>query len=225
VVGTWSFDPHGRVTASTGTATTAFGFAGEWTDAESGFVYLRARYYDPATGQFLTRDPVTAATRSPHAYVNGNPLNATDPTGLYAACGTQIDDGAWNSWTAETRQQVVDGACKQQAPQGTWGSDTGAWAHQGTIAAPRPTGGGTCEGICKAAEVLGPPVPPTPAGVTSFGVGLLAGYCIPALNVPSWLLMGFSGLLYVGLSYDDPPPGSSAFSGRNDVMENGIPYW
>jgi len=56
-------------------------------DAETGFVYLRARYYDPATGQFLSRDPLVALTRAPYAYAAGNPLNQTDPTGL---CG-----GGW----------------------------------------------------------------------------------------------------------------------------------
>ncbi|MGH2357661.1 MAG: RHS repeat-associated core domain-containing protein [Candidatus Limnocylindria bacterium] len=43
---------------------------------------MRARYYDPATGQFLTRDPIEAITRSPYAYVFNNPVNLTDPTGL-----------------------------------------------------------------------------------------------------------------------------------------------
>ena len=54
-----------------------------YTNAETGFVYLRARYYDPATGQFMSRDPLTATTRSPYGYVGGNPLNATDPLGLF----------------------------------------------------------------------------------------------------------------------------------------------
>ena len=44
--------------------------------------YLRARYYDPSTGQFISRDPAVAMTREPYAYVNDNPLNATDPSGL-----------------------------------------------------------------------------------------------------------------------------------------------
>lgn len=52
-------------------------------DAETGFVYLRARYYDPATGQFLTRDPLVALTRSAYGYVGGNPLNGSDPLGLF----------------------------------------------------------------------------------------------------------------------------------------------
>ena len=41
-----------------------------------------ARYYDPATAQFLTRDPLEAQTRSPYGYVNNDPLNASDPSGL-----------------------------------------------------------------------------------------------------------------------------------------------
>ncbi len=44
--------------------------------------YLRARYYDPSTAQFISRDPAVATTRQPYAYVNDNPLNGTDPSGL-----------------------------------------------------------------------------------------------------------------------------------------------
>jgi RHS repeat-associated protein len=54
---------------------------GQYTDPTS-LIYLRARMYDPATGQFLTVDPLVDSTHSPYAYVAGNPLNATDPTGL-----------------------------------------------------------------------------------------------------------------------------------------------
>lgn len=56
---------------------------GQYTDAETGFQYLRARYYDPATGQFLTRDPLEAETGEAYGYVRGDPLNRTDPTGLF----------------------------------------------------------------------------------------------------------------------------------------------
>ena len=34
-------------------------------DAETGLVYLRARYYDPSTGQFLSRDPIEDQTLAP----------------------------------------------------------------------------------------------------------------------------------------------------------------
>lgn len=53
-----------------------------YTDAETGFTHLRARYYDPATGQFVSRDPLAALTGSAYGYTDGNPLNGTDPLGL-----------------------------------------------------------------------------------------------------------------------------------------------
>jgi RHS repeat-associated protein len=56
--------------------------SGPVVDAESGLVYLRARYYDPATGQFLNRDPIVAITGEPYAYAGNDPLNGTDPMGL-----------------------------------------------------------------------------------------------------------------------------------------------
>ena len=84
-VGTATYDPYGRPTASTGRLS-PLGFAGEYTDAETGFSYLRARYLDPATGQFLTRDPLGPGAGHPYAYVSGNPLNLTDPSGLCPFC-------------------------------------------------------------------------------------------------------------------------------------------
>jgi RHS repeat-associated protein len=83
-VATSTYDAYGKTTASTGSVTTPFGFAGEYTDAESGLQYLRARYYDPATAQFLTRDPLVAQSGQPYAYANNSPLNFTDPSGQIA---------------------------------------------------------------------------------------------------------------------------------------------
>ena len=42
-----------------------------------------ARYYDPATGQFLSIDPLVAWTQAPYSYVANDPLNAVDPFGLW----------------------------------------------------------------------------------------------------------------------------------------------
>ena len=84
---TYTFDPYGNLVSSTGAASTNLRFGGEYRDSESGLYYLRARYYDPATGQFLSRDPAVATTRSPYAYLSGNPLDATDPSGL---CGLDV---------------------------------------------------------------------------------------------------------------------------------------
>lgn len=41
-----------------------------------------ASQYDPATGQFISRDPLDAATHEPYAYAGGDPINKADPSGL-----------------------------------------------------------------------------------------------------------------------------------------------
>jgi RHS repeat-associated protein len=44
--------------------------------------YLRARYYDPDTGQFLTRDLMESLTRQAYSYAGGDPVNQFDPNGM-----------------------------------------------------------------------------------------------------------------------------------------------
>jgi RHS repeat-associated protein len=83
IVGTTAYDSYGQLLYQSGSKTSALGFTGEYTDAETGFVFLRSRYFDPGSGTFLTRDPAAALTDSPYAYTNGDPLNRTDPRGLY----------------------------------------------------------------------------------------------------------------------------------------------
>ena len=90
LVGTTSYDAWGNPLTSGGlTSTTPFGFAGGYTDPD-GLVYLINRYYDPATGQFISVDPAVARTGQQYAYANGDPVNATDPTGLatLGLCGS-----------------------------------------------------------------------------------------------------------------------------------------
>jgi RHS repeat-associated protein len=86
VVATYAYDPYGNVVGAPPAVVNPFQYAGQYTDAESGLEYLRARYYDPVTGQFLSRDPMAAATRSVYGYTGDNPLNASDPSGIAAAC-------------------------------------------------------------------------------------------------------------------------------------------
>jgi RHS repeat-associated protein len=78
-----------------------FGFTGELTD--NGLVYLRARWYNPSTGVFLSRDPfpgVDTVPQSlhPYAYTHNNPVNATDPSGMCRAGG---DDWCREEWTRD----------------------------------------------------------------------------------------------------------------------------
>jgi len=79
---TYTYDPFGGLASSTGTITNPFRFSGQYLDGESGFYYLRARYYDPATGQFASQDPLISTTREPYGYVRNNPTSGSDPSGL-----------------------------------------------------------------------------------------------------------------------------------------------
>ncbi len=84
---TYTYDAYGNLTASTGTLAKPLQYAGQYVDSESGLYYLRARYQDPGTGQFVSADPARPTTLEPYACVSGNPLNNVDPTGL---CGTML---------------------------------------------------------------------------------------------------------------------------------------
>jgi RHS repeat-associated protein len=82
VANTYTYDAYGNATASTGTTTNPVRYSGAYRDSESGLYYLRARYYDPASQQFLSRDPLLARTEQAYAYAGGSPLNYTDPSGF-----------------------------------------------------------------------------------------------------------------------------------------------
>ena len=57
------------------------------TDA-SGMVYMRNRYYDPASGRFTQRDPIgLAGGLNQYGFAAGDPVNYQDPFGLCAQSG------------------------------------------------------------------------------------------------------------------------------------------
>jgi RHS repeat-associated protein len=65
-----------------GVGSVAFHDAGQYTDSESKLQYLRTRYYDPNTQQFLTVDPLAGQTGQPYGYARESPVNLVDPSGL-----------------------------------------------------------------------------------------------------------------------------------------------
>ena len=73
------FDAYGNRTEEN-TVYNPFGYRGEYTDSESGLVYLRARMYDPETGRFINEDPARDGLNW-YVYCSGNPIMFVDKTG------------------------------------------------------------------------------------------------------------------------------------------------
>jgi len=69
-----------------------YGWTGREYDTETGLYFHRARYYAPTLRRFIQEDPVESGT-SPYAYVNGSPLEATDPSGMVPAAGGSTGAG------------------------------------------------------------------------------------------------------------------------------------
>ena len=81
----YAYDPFG-VPLVGGDVYNPYQFTGEAWDAEVELLYLRARYYQPEVGRFITKDPWAGdperpRTLNPYAYAGSNPVNLVDPTG------------------------------------------------------------------------------------------------------------------------------------------------
>jgi RHS repeat-associated protein len=78
--GFWGYDAFGNL--AFGTPASAFGYAGQYSDATTGLSDMRARWYAPSTGEFTSVDPALAETGQPYAYAGDDPVNEGDPSGL-----------------------------------------------------------------------------------------------------------------------------------------------
>jgi RHS repeat-associated protein len=82
----YAYDPFG-VPVVEGDVYNPYQFTGEAWDAEVELLYLRARYYQPETGRFVSTDPWPGDRSRPsslnhYAYVLNSPVNYSDPKGL-----------------------------------------------------------------------------------------------------------------------------------------------
>ena len=78
--GAKDFNSFGELVSCT--SVSGFGYAGEYHDTESGYIYLRNRYYDPSIGRFITEDPAKDGTNW-YVYCGNNPVMFKDPLGLW----------------------------------------------------------------------------------------------------------------------------------------------
>ena len=85
----YTYDAFGGLLNQTGTFGNSFQFAGEQRDGSTGLDYMRARYYDPSLGRFISKDPFAGFLGDPYSqhdyqYAHANPVRFTDPTGYFS---------------------------------------------------------------------------------------------------------------------------------------------
>jgi RHS repeat-associated protein len=105
VTDAYEYDAFGNSFTKVGTTPNNYLYRGEQYDPDLGLYYLRARYYNPATGRFMSRDPkeftplksrnkpLDSRRLHKYSYASGDPVNLEDPRGegsivnwILAAC-------------------------------------------------------------------------------------------------------------------------------------------
>ena len=88
VTKTYEYDSFGNEVKPEKKDENPYRYCGEYYDKETEEVYLRARYYQPSVGRFITRDTYTGESNEPlslhlYTYCENDGVNAWDPSGHY----------------------------------------------------------------------------------------------------------------------------------------------
>src|SRR5206468_1736345 len=80
----YTYSAFGAMMATNAAFQNQFQFVGRENDGVGGLYYYRARYYHPVLGRFISEDPIglALANLNLYGYVDNDPLNLIDPTGL-----------------------------------------------------------------------------------------------------------------------------------------------
>lgn len=116
VTDSYTYDGFGVLVAGFGATDNQHRYRGEYQDLVTGDVYLRARWYASQLGRFDSRDPFTGFTVEPvtlgkYQYASDDPINGSDPFGLFTLgeINVNINTIASNFATrASTAFQVKD---------------------------------------------------------------------------------------------------------------------
>jgi RHS repeat-associated protein len=127
---TYTYDSFGNQTASSGSLTNFFRYAGREFDTETGLYYNRARYFNPATGRFLSPDPIGFAGGIDfYQYAINNPVAYTDSFGYapgdnwYGYNNRDFQDWFHRNWKQpgdpDATKQKIEAAYEEWKQQGS----------------------------------------------------------------------------------------------------------
>ena len=90
IANAYIYNPYGSISKQTEIVRNSYKYTGEQFDPELQSYYLRARYYNPSTGRFISENPFEGIVKRPlslnkYNYTEGNPINAINPSGKVAA--------------------------------------------------------------------------------------------------------------------------------------------
>ena len=177
-------------------------------DAETGFYAMRARYYDPKIRRFVSEDPIgLSGGINTYAFAAGDPINASDPSGLDPCTAEQLEQG-WRDIQVgipdgpDSRTECMSNGglppilVRGWAPRIDWAAAfrelldleaegySAAW-NGGTP----PPGGGTGYLLGLASQAIGVRAPVARAAASSEALGAFAETLTPtvtvAKNIPS----------------------------------------
>src|ERR1019366_3426819 len=96
-----------------------YGWTGREVDVETGLQYNRARYYDAATGRWISQDPLgfDAGDSNLYRYVNNGPTDAADPSGLELVAGSTATANRWKQIYSDYLGVTIKA---NQASSGIW---------------------------------------------------------------------------------------------------------
>ena len=92
ITDTYEYTAYGETIKETGGTENPYRYRGEQSDSTTGLYYLRARYMNPSTGQFLSKDSYEGDTSNPitlhkYLYAHANPVTYEDPSGYAVGLG------------------------------------------------------------------------------------------------------------------------------------------
>jgi RHS repeat-associated protein len=115
-ISNYVYDGFGATRVQATDSSVSYRYTGEQADDEIALQFLRARYYEPTIGRFMSIDPdvgycVDTSGSNPYIYVRNNPVRLVDPVGRFPTGASAAIRGSMR-WVVETGSNVAGKASK-----------------------------------------------------------------------------------------------------------------